>query len=170
MSDAADNQTASFYATHATELAAAYANAHPTYLAHLKTLLREPGATVLDVGCGTGRDVAELLAEGYNAYGIDPSPAMLAQTSAHYGIDQNRVGVGALPDAPAPWHQTYDAVLSAAALQHVSEQHLLDSLYRLRSLVSPSGFLLLSVPARYPIDDDSRDQHGRLVHVRPAEQ
>jgi ubiquinone/menaquinone biosynthesis C-methylase UbiE len=35
------------------------------------------GATVVDVGCGSGRAVAELVERGTRATGIDPSPTML---------------------------------------------------------------------------------------------
>lgn len=37
-----------------------------------------PGGLVLDLGCGTGRDVLALLAAGVDAIGLDRSPAMLA--------------------------------------------------------------------------------------------
>ncbi|MCF1597691.1 methyltransferase domain-containing protein [Streptomyces muensis] len=37
-----------------------------------------PGSTVVDVGCGAGRAVAELARRGVHAVGVDPSPWMLA--------------------------------------------------------------------------------------------
>ncbi|MFG2741467.1 methyltransferase domain-containing protein [Streptomyces chartreusis] len=37
-----------------------------------------PGSTVVDVGCGAGRAVAELAERGVHAVGVDPSPWMLA--------------------------------------------------------------------------------------------
>ncbi|MFF0736180.1 methyltransferase domain-containing protein [Streptomyces chartreusis] len=37
-----------------------------------------PGSTVVDVGCGAGRAVAELAERGVQAVGVDPSPWMLA--------------------------------------------------------------------------------------------
>ncbi|MEU4986194.1 methyltransferase domain-containing protein [Streptomyces sp. NPDC021969] len=36
-----------------------------------------PGSTVVDVGCGAGRAVAELAERGVHAVGVDPSPWML---------------------------------------------------------------------------------------------
>lgn len=38
----------------------------------------EPGAKVVDVGCGAGRAVGELTEHGVNAVGVDPDPAMIA--------------------------------------------------------------------------------------------
>jgi SAM-dependent methyltransferase len=38
-----------------------------------------PGARVLDVGCGMGRDLAALLEMGFDACGIEPHDAMRAR-------------------------------------------------------------------------------------------
>jgi len=45
----------------------------------LDVLELAPGATVLDVGCGTGRHVIELARRGYRVTGIDLSAQMLLQ-------------------------------------------------------------------------------------------
>ncbi|MEV0318075.1 methyltransferase domain-containing protein [Streptomyces sp. NPDC050658] len=37
-----------------------------------------PGSTVVDIGCGAGRAVAELSERGVHAVGVDPDPRMLA--------------------------------------------------------------------------------------------
>jgi ubiquinone/menaquinone biosynthesis C-methylase UbiE len=43
-----------------------------------------PGATVVDVGCGTGRAVAELAAHAAHAIGVDLDPAMLAAARSRF--------------------------------------------------------------------------------------
>ena len=163
------DSTLEFYNEHAPNLVKTYAGAGPTYLAHLKTLLRRESSTVLDIGCGTGRDVAALRADGFDAIGVDASPTMIAAGVDHYGLETRRLRADTLPELRSI-SERYDAVLCAAVLQHIPDSQLLDSLYRIRSLVAPDGFLMLSVPIAYPADDESRDRHGRLVRVRPAEQ
>jgi demethylmenaquinone methyltransferase/2-methoxy-6-polyprenyl-1,4-benzoquinol methylase len=91
-----------------------------------------PGATVLDVGCGTGLSFAPLKrrigAQG-RIVGIDPSPDMLAKARAriarrHWsGITLLQAGAGSAPleglaDA-ALFHFTHDVLRDPAALDHV---------------------------------------------------
>src|SRR3954452_9972178 len=62
-------------------------------------LLRPPpGATVVDVGCGAGRAVAELAERGCRAMGVDLDPAMLAAARARFPeLDLLFADVTALP-------------------------------------------------------------------------
>lgn len=48
----------------------------------LEELALEPGASILDVGCGTGRHAVELAARGFAVTGLDLSSEMLAQARA----------------------------------------------------------------------------------------
>ncbi len=43
------------------------------------------GATILDLGCGTGIPISvTLIARGYNVYGVDASPSMIAEFRANF--------------------------------------------------------------------------------------
>ncbi len=161
--------THTFYAANAERLAEFYDGAEPTYLAHLRTLLRDAGDRVLDVGAGSGRDVGSLIASGHGAVGVDASPEMVAAGRRRYGLSETQLLVGSLP-ALSGITERFAAVLCAAVLQHLPDSQLLDALYRLRSLLLPGGFLVISVPVEYPVDGNSRDANGRLMIVRPPEQ
>lgn len=57
-----------------------------------------PGATVVDVGCGTARAVAELAEHGAHAIGVDLDPAMLAAARRRFpDIDVRAGDATALP-------------------------------------------------------------------------
>ena len=62
-------------------------------------LLRPPpGATVVDVGCGAGRAVAELAGRGCRAIGVDLDPGMLAAARERFPeLDVRSADVTALP-------------------------------------------------------------------------
>jgi SAM-dependent methyltransferase len=46
---------------------------------HYRTLAREIGGPILDLGCGTGRVTLPLLRDGHEVVGVDASPQMLAR-------------------------------------------------------------------------------------------
>ena len=57
-----------------------------------------PGATVVDVGCGTGRAVAELTEHAAHAIGVDLDPAMVAAARSRFpGIDVRAADATDLP-------------------------------------------------------------------------
>jgi ubiquinone/menaquinone biosynthesis C-methylase UbiE len=57
-----------------------------------------PGATVVDVGCGTARAVAELAGHAAHAIGVDLDPGMLAAARHRFpGIDVREASATGLP-------------------------------------------------------------------------
>ena len=162
-------RTERFYRENADALADDYDRADPTYLAQVRTLAGAD-ARIVDVGCGTGRDVARLREAGLNAIGVDGSEEMVTAGTRRYGLPQSMLAVDTLPELATLGDRRFEVVLCAAVLQHISDETLMDALYRLRSLVAPGGFLVLSVPAEYPLHAASIDQSGRLFRLRPPQQ
>ncbi|MEU8730996.1 methyltransferase domain-containing protein [Streptomyces tendae] len=61
-----------------------------------------PGSTVVDVGCGAGRAVAELAERGVHAVGVDPGPGMLTAARQRWPqAEFRRAGAEELPFADA---------------------------------------------------------------------
>lgn len=76
-------------------------------------------ADVLEVGCGTGRNAARVLAEGGRSYtGLDGSHGMLAVAMQRYS--DVRIGFGAV-DLLGSWTlpRQYDLALIALVLEHL---------------------------------------------------
>ena len=89
----------------------------------LFTLLApKPDESILDVGCGDGRNTAELarLVSQGRVVGVDRSPEMVAYATEHFSPAQfpNLIFLGA--DASAlPFHAEFEAVFSNAVLHWV---------------------------------------------------
>lgn len=100
-----------------------------------------PAGRVLDVGCGYGFFLKCALDAGYDAYGIDVSPAAVTHASR---LHPGRVSLGSLEDAPGLGPATFHAIFAS----HVVE-HLLDPAAFLRAAalrLEPGGVVMLVTP------------------------
>ena len=157
-----DDQTASYYQAQAAGISARYeAVASPVERYFAASFL--PGCRVLDIGCGSGRDLARLKALGYDAYGIEPSSGLRAAAIAAHPELSGHISDGALPDTGQPFGGQFDGIVCSAVLMHVPYTELLDSVLAIRSLLADRGRLLLSLPASRGEDlVEDRDAGGRL--------
>lgn len=93
-----DPKTLAYYTENATEIARRYESVVSPVERYF-VLAFTPGARVLDVGCGSGRDAARLLDSGYDAYGIEPVEALRHAAIADHPELAGRIGEGGLPRA-----------------------------------------------------------------------
>ena len=100
-----------------------------------------PPARILDVGCASGRLLANIRELGFpNVIGLDPSPACAATAARLYGIDVRTMTLGEI----AGTGETFDVVIMVGVLEHLRE---LDSAFdHLRAILSPGGLLYVEVP------------------------
>ncbi|HEX5135425.1 MAG TPA: methyltransferase domain-containing protein [Planctomycetota bacterium] len=108
--------------------------------------LREVGARrVLDAGCGTGRHVAALLREGFDAHGADVSEEMLEKAVALTG-EPRRFHPWRMGDPPPDLGAPFDALLCLGnAWPQVFEVDA--TLAAFRRLVRPGGLVLVGLKA-----------------------
>jgi SAM-dependent methyltransferase len=98
--------------------------------------------TVVDVGCGTGADIAAFPAS-CRRHGIDISPTAIAFARESY--PDVEFEVGAVPEAGEGAIGAADLVLLCDVLEHI-EGHT-SFLHALVSMMKPGAHLLLTVPA-----------------------
>jgi len=128
---------------------------------------------ILDIGCGTGRDLAFLRRKGKDAYGIEASHEMLAVAKAtceQAGLStEGRIFQAALPEIGLFQDAEFDGILCSAVLMHLPEECLFDSVYAIRRLLRSGGVLRVSIPSeRDDIDPKThRDRDGRLFADLP---
>jgi SAM-dependent methyltransferase len=164
-----DEATALHYTTHAALIAARYEAVGSPVAAYFPIAFA-PASKVLDVGAGSGRDLAQLLKHGYDAYGIEPSEALRSAAVKHHPEIQGRIADGALPEIGDAFGSDFDGILCSAVLMHVPESELFDAAFSFRRMLRPHGRLLLSLPlARDDVGVDDRDAAGRLFKPYTAE-
>lgn len=169
-----DTRTSTYYSRNAEQLAGRYATVSRQYEDHLATSFANTHR-ILDVGCGSGRDLAWLLRKGKDAYGVDPSKEMLVTANsflAQQGLSgQGRLFEGQLPGLDLFNEAEFDGVLCSAVLMHLPEEEIFDAVYTLRRIICPGGTLVVSVPVeRCDVDPHTRrDAHGRLFTDLPPQ-
>jgi SAM-dependent methyltransferase len=116
-----------------------------------------PGLTA-DIGCGSGREVAWLEANGFPAIGYDASAGLLAEARARY--PHLKFEAAALPELAGTAADTFDNVLCETVIMHLAAETIAPSVNRLAAILKPGGVLYLSW--RVTATADERDPHGRL--------
>ena len=69
-------------------------------------------ASILDVGCGSGRDCQALLELGSEVTGVDASASMLSEAREYYPELSKRILLDALPKLTSLGNATFNAVLA----------------------------------------------------------
>ena len=157
-----DDATSNFYRMNAERQANLYESVASPVARYFAAAFPS-GATVLDIGAGSGRDLALLLASGYEAFGTEPSDPLRSQAIKRHPELTNRLTAGALPDIGQPFGRNFDGVLCSAVLMHVPEPELFDAAFALRRLLKQHGRLLVSLPlSRADVSADERGADGRL--------
>ncbi len=164
-----DQPTATYYTANADEVGARYESVDSP-IARFFSVAFATGSRVLDIGLGTGRDLAELCQRGFDAYGVEPVKELVARAVAYHPELSDRIVTGALPAIGTPFGGAFDGIMCSAVLMHVPESDLFDTAYALRQLLRPHGRLLVSLPlSRTNVGADERDADGRLFKNYPPD-
>src|SRR6267142_270461 len=102
----------------------------------------KPPFTILDFGCGPGRDLKVFTELGHIAVGLEGAAHFAAMARAHSGCEVRQQEFLAL-DLP---DSHFDGVFANAALFHVPSQELPRVLLELRACLKPRGVLFSSNP------------------------
>lgn len=136
-----DELTQRYYERHATEYASLTQGADLSPVWRLLECGLPAGSTVLDVGCGAGRDLRYFADAGYRPTGIDLSRRM-AETARRFSGQP--VIQGDLQRMPLP-DDAFDAVWAIASFVHLGRGSVPSALLEVRRVLRPSGLFVASV-------------------------
>lgn len=159
-----DSATLNYYDRNAAEVAARYRALDQSAWRQQFRETFPAGGRVLDVGCGSGRDVAMLLEMGFDAYGCEPAEGMRRECQEKFPQLEGRVFQFGLPSPEQPeTGGAFDIVLCSAVMMHVPESERFDAAFSLKRLLREKGRLWITVPGvRQGLDAEDRDETGRL--------
>ncbi len=114
----------------------------------------KPGAQVLELGCGTGRDASRIAERGFDLDPTDGIPAMVRKANERHALGARVMRFDELGS-----REEYDAVWAHACLLHCPRAKLPDVLSRIHTALRPGGLHYAS----YKLGDgEGRDLLGRL--------
>jgi len=155
-----DPETIAFYQSRAAHWVFHSGEAHSHQLDTFLDRL-PPGAAVLELGCGGGRDAARMRARGFAVDATDAVPALVARANQAFGIGARVMAFHELEAEAA-----YAGVWAHASLLHAPRAALPDVLARIRRALVPGGRHFAS----YKLGEaEGRDLFGRLHNFPRAE-
>jgi SAM-dependent methyltransferase len=119
--------------------------------------------TILDFGCGPGRDLRSFVRLGHRAIGLEGAPTFAAMARAESGCEvweQDFLGLELPPEY-------FDGVFANASLFHVPTQELPRVLGQLRATLRPGGVLFSSNPRGQNEESWASGRYG-AYHDLPA--
>jgi len=155
-----DVATLAFYESQARVYAAEARDGPSSRLDAFLRLLR-PGARVLELGCGDGRDSEAMLAQGFDVEATDGAAPMASRAEARLG---RRVRVMRFDELVAV--EAYDGVWASASLLHAPRSALPGILARIHRSLKPGGFHAASYKAG---EAEGRDGLGRYFNYLAAD-
>ena len=133
------NITIDYYNTNAEKFIDSTVNVDMSSLYDCFVPLLEPGAKILDVGCGSGRDSKFFLEKGYKVDAIDATEKFCQLASDYIGQPVKHINVLDLDVT-----DTYDAIWACASLLHIEPNNLEKAFLNLRNALKNGGILYTS--------------------------
>lgn len=126
----------------------------------------EPGMSLLDAGCGAGRNLVYFLRNGYEVFGVDQDPEAVSQVRALAarlapGLPPSNFQVSDLAELPFP-DESFDAVICNAVLHFARDDdhfdRMIDAMWR---PLKPGGLFFARLASTIGLEDRVTPLQGR---------
>ena len=147
------NQTISYYDKNAEEFCRNTIDADMSFCRDIFLKYLKTGATILDAGCGSGRDSVAFKQLGYHVTAMDASPEICNEAEKVLGQKVLCKTFEELDD-----ENVYDGIWACASLLHVPKESMAEVLCRLKNALKDSSILYAS----FKYGDEEKIVNGRL--------
>ena len=144
-------------------------SAYEFYPFTARQLPTAPNSHVLDLGCGTGLELAEYykLCPSANVTGIDLSQGMLAELKRKFADKDLKLINGSYFDVPLG-ENVFDAAVSVESLHHFTKLEKIPLYAKLRAALKENGYFILT--DYFALSDDEERMHRQTLNALKAEQ
>lgn len=159
------NSTLSYYEKHSLELTERYENADVDDL-HKRLLKTFTGcSSILDIGCGSGREAAFLVRNGFDVLCVDGSAEMVKHAEQAHPELKGKIEQRIMPE-DFPADTAFDGVCAVAFFMHLTLNDLKKVLEKIFLVLKPMGRLFFSVPLSRPhLQKSGTDPSGRYFLI-----
>ncbi len=139
MTESIESSTLQYYENNAMEFSSGtiVADMNDTRLRFMYLL--QPGACILDLGCGSGRDAKAFFDAGYQVEAVDGSAQLCRLASEYIGVSVRQMLFQELDSEEA-----YDGIWACASILHLPKEELGTTLHRIQRALKPEGILYTS--------------------------
>lgn len=129
-----------------------------TFLVEMTSLYQEfldylpPKGTILDIGCGSGRDALFFHNQGYDVTAFDLSPQLVQLATKNTGLPIKEASFYDLDE-----QKKYTGIWACASLLHCERERLPEVISRIIQALKPAGICYLS----FKYGTENRIEHGR---------
>ena len=130
----------------------------------------QPGMSLLDAGCGGGRNLVYFLRNGFKVYGVDQSATAIVQakslaTELLNDIESDQFRVENV-DRMSFSNETFDVVVSSAVLHFANdEEHWQAMVSEMWRVLKPGGIFFARLASTVGIEDQIQPINGRRYHL-----
>ncbi len=126
------------------------------YAALLDAIATQPPFTILDLGCGPGRDISYFASRGHEVVGLDGSIRFVEMASAATGCEVLHQSFLEMSLSAA----RFDGIFANASLFHVPTRELPRVLGELHDALVPGGILFCSNPRGHDTEGFDGERYG----------
>lgn len=134
-----NNQTLTYYNTNAQTFIEGTRNVNFTETQNKFLTKLSQSASILDFGCGSGRDTKYFLEKGYLVEAIDGSAELCKLASAYAGIEVREMLFQDLQEV-----ENYDAIWACSSILHLPYIELIEVLKKMEAALKQNGLIYTS--------------------------